>query len=282
MFVVENIKEIREIVKREKQAGKSIGFVPTMGYLHEGHLSLIKKAKEQNDFVVVSVFVNPTQFGAGEDYETYPREIERDSNLAKSVGADIVFNPSVEEMYPEGYQTDVEVQKITKMLCGASRPGHFKGVTTVVCKLFHIVNPDRAYFGQKDAQQVAVIQQMVRDLHMDLKIISCPIVREIDGLALSSRNTYLNEEERKAGLILSKSLFKAQVMIENGEHDGVKIRDFIIGNIDKEPLANIDYVEVLNAYSLEKVDELKGEILIAIAVKIGKTRLIDNIRIKIA
>ncbi|TCO73782.1 pantoate--beta-alanine ligase [Marinisporobacter balticus] len=281
MFIVENIKEIREVIKKEKKDGKTIGFVPTMGYLHEGHLSLIRKAKAENDFVVVSVFVNPTQFGVGEDYETYPREIEKDSELAKSAGADRVFHPAVEEMYPATYQTDVEVKKITQKLCGSSRPGHFKGVTTVVCKLFHIVNPDRAYFGQKDAQQVTVIQQMVRDLHMDLEVIPCPIVRETDGLALSSRNTYLNEEERKAGLILSKSLFLAEDLIKNGERDAMKIKNLIRENITKEPLANIDYIEVVNANNLAQLHELQDEVLIAIAVKIGKTRLIDNIRIKV-
>ncbi|QEK12877.1 pantoate--beta-alanine ligase [Crassaminicella thermophila] len=282
MFIVENVKDIREIVKREKRDGKKIGFVPTMGYLHEGHLSLIRRAKEENDFVVVSVFVNPTQFCAGEDFETYPRSLERDSKLAQSAGADILFNPSAKEMYPNGYKTDVVVNEITDKLCGASRPGHFKGVTTVVCKFFNIVQPDRAYFGQKDAQQVVVIEQMVKDLNMDLEIVPCPIVREEDGLALSSRNTYLNEKERKAGLILSKSLFAAKDMIENGERDAIKIKDFIIKNISNEPMANIDYVEVVSAENLEDIKKLQGDVLIALAVKIGKTRLIDNIRIKIS
>ncbi|MCT4605963.1 MAG: pantoate--beta-alanine ligase [Marinisporobacter sp.] len=282
MFIVETVKEIRKIIKKEKREGKKIGLVPTMGYLHEGHLSLIKKAKEENDFVVVSVFVNPTQFGEGEDYESYPRELERDSNLAKSAGADILFHPFVGEMYPNGYNTYVETYKVTEKLCGASRPGHFRGVTTVVCKLFNIVAPHRAYFGQKDAQQVVVIKQMVRDLNMDIEIIPCPIVREKDGLALSSRNTYLNEEERRAGLILSKSLFKAKEMIENGERDGLKIKDFIVKNIQGEPLANIDYIEVVNSENLESMKKLEQEILIALAVKFGNTRLIDNMRIKIS
>ncbi|QZY56072.1 pantoate--beta-alanine ligase [Crassaminicella profunda] len=282
MFVVEAVKKIREVIEKEKREGKKIGLVPTMGYLHEGHLSLIRKAKEENDFVVVSVFVNPTQFGEGEDYESYPRELERDSKLAKSAGADLVFHPSVAEMYPKGYNTYVETYKITDKLCGASRPGHFRGVTTVVCKLFNIVVPHRAYFGQKDAQQVVVIKQMVRDLNMDLEIIPCPIVREEDGIALSSRNTYLNDEERKAGLILSKSLFKSKEMIENGERDGLKIKDFIINNIQTEPLAKIDYVEVVDAENLQDIEKLQGEVLIALAVKFGNTRLIDNMRIKIS
>ncbi|QXM06424.1 pantoate--beta-alanine ligase [Crassaminicella indica] len=282
MFVVETVKEIREIIKKEKREGKKIGLVPTMGYLHEGHLSLIRKAKEENDFVVVSVFVNPTQFGEGEDYESYPRELERDSKLSQSAGADILFHPSVAEMYPKGYNTYVETYKITDKLCGVSRPGHFKGVTTVVCKLFNIVAPHRAYFGQKDAQQVVVIKQMVRDLNMDIEIIPCPIVREEDGLALSSRNTYLSQEERRSALILSKSLFKAKDMIENGERDALKIKEFIVNNIKTEPLANIDYVEVVDAENLEDIKILNGEVLIALAVKFGNTRLIDNICIKIS
>lgn len=281
MNIIKTVKDIRSIVKKERSAGKTIGFVPTMGYLHQGHLSLIKKAKEENDVVVVSVFVNPIQFGAGEDYETYPRNIEKDSNLAKGAGADLIFNPEVGEMYPKGYKTDVEVHSITDKLCGASREGHFKGVTTVVCKLFNMVLPDRAYFGQKDAQQVIVIKQMVRDLNMDVEVIPCPIVREEDGLALSSRNTYLSKEERKAGLVLSKSLFEAKKMVEGGERDAIKIKAFIITNIGKEPLAHIDYVEVINAENLEDVKELRGDILMALAVKIGKTRLIDNMRVNV-
>ncbi|MCT4620448.1 MAG: pantoate--beta-alanine ligase [Marinisporobacter sp.] len=282
MFIIETMKETRKIIKKEKREGKKIGLVPTMGYLHEGHLSLIKKAKEENDFVIVSIFVNPTQFGEGEDYESYPRELERDSNLAKSVGADMIFHPSVAEMYPNGYNTYVETYKVTDKLCGASRPGHFRGVTTVVCKLFNIVAPHRAYFGQKDAQQVVVIKQMVKDLNMDIEIIPCPIVREKDGLALSSRNTYLNEEERRAGLVLSKSLFKVKEMIEKGERDGLKIKDFIVNNIQGEPLANIDYIEVVNSENLEDMKKLEEEVLIALAVKFGNTRLLDNVRIKIS
>ncbi|WIF94141.1 pantoate--beta-alanine ligase [Caminicella sporogenes] len=282
MKIIHTIKEIREEVKAARRSGKSIGFVPTMGFLHEGHLSLIKKAREENDFVVVSIFVNPTQFGPEEDLESYPRDLERDSRLSEEAGADVIFNPTAEEMYPEGYSTYVEIEgKLTKKLCGISRPGHFKGVTTVVSKLFNIVTPDRAYFGQKDAQQVAVIEQMVRDLNFDVKIVPCPIVREKDGLAMSSRNTYLSKEERKAALILSKTLFKAEEMIKNGERNSTKIRDFIINNIKSEPLANIDYVEIVDAKSLKYLNEIKGDVLIALAVKFGRARLLDNIRLEV-
>jgi len=282
MRIINKVEDIREVVKSAKEAKKSVGFVPTMGFLHEGHLALIKKAKEENDLVIVSIFVNPTQFGPGEDLESYPRDIERDSELSKSAGADIIFHPTVEEMYPSGFNTYVELEgDITKKLCGASRPGHFKGVTTVVSKLFNIVSPHKAYFGQKDAQQVAVIEQMVRDLNFDIKIIPCPIVREKDGLAMSSRNTYLNTEEREAALILSKSLFMASKMIQDGEKSGSKIKDFIIKNITSEKLANIDYVEVVDAKTLNNIDELHGDILIALAVRFGRTRLIDNIRLEV-
>ncbi|KXG76467.1 pantoate--beta-alanine ligase [Thermotalea metallivorans] len=282
MKIIETIAKVREAVSEARRGGKKIGFVPTMGYLHEGHLSLIKRAKEENEFVVVSIFVNPTQFGTGEDYETYPRDLARDSQLAERAGADVIFHPSVQEMYPQGYKTYVEVEGgITSRLCGASRPGHFRGVATVVTKLFHIVKPDRAYFGQKDAQQVAVIQQMVKDLNMDLEIIPCPIVREMDGLAMSSRNTYLNEEERKAALVLSRSLFGAQEMIRKGERDVQKVKEWMIDFIKDEPKASIDYVEIVDAFTLEAIEEIQGDVLIALAVKIGRTRLIDNIRLEV-
>lgn len=281
MKIIRTVEEMREEVSQARREGKKIGFVPTMGYLHEGHLSLIKRAKAENEFVVVSIFVNPTQFGAGEDYETYPRDLERDAKLADSEGADVIFHPSVQEMYPKGYKTFVEVEEITTRLCGASRPGHFRGVTTIVAKLFNIIKPDRAYFGQKDAQQVVVVRQMVKDLNMDVEIIPCPIVREADGLAMSSRNTYLDDEERKAALVLSRSLFKAEEMIRNGERDAKKVKEFIEGLIGSEPKARIDYVEVVDAHTLEEIEKLKGEVLIALAVKIGKTRLIDNIRLEV-
>ena len=278
MIIVETIREIQELINKERQQGKGIGFVPTMGYLHEGHLSLIRRAKAENSFVVVSIFVNPTQFGVGEDYETYPRDLERDAAMAKDAGADVIFHPSVKEMYPTGYKTYVEVVGITEKLCGASRPGHFKGVTTVVSKLFNIVKPDRAYFGQKDAQQVAVIQNMVLDLNMGVQVIPCPIVREEDGLAMSSRNTYLSGEERQAALILSKSLFKAVELIERGERRPEEIKDFISKEIQQQPKVNLDYVEIVHGVSLEGMDTIEGDVLIALAAKVGKTRLIDNIR----
>jgi len=282
MKIINTIEDIREVVKSTKEQEKSVGFVPTMGFLHEGHLALIKKAKEENDLVIVSIFVNPTQFGPGEDLESYPRDIDRDRQLSEVSGADIIFYPTVEEIYPSGFNTYVEVEgQITKRLCGASRPGHFKGVTTIVSKLFSIVSPHKAYFGQKDAQQVAVIEQMVRDLNFDIKIIPCPIVREKDGLAMSSRNTYLNIEEREAALILSKSLFMAEKMIQDGEKSANKIKSFITENIKSEELANIDYVEVVDARTLNNIEELHGDILIALAVRFGKTRLIDNIRLEV-
>lgn len=281
MKIIETVKEMQEISNRTIGMGKSIGFVPTMGYLHQGHMSLIKKAREENDFVVVSIFVNPTQFGIGEDLETYPRDLQRDSILCENEGADILFYPSTREMYSLHYKTYVEVEDITKVLCGASRPGHFKGVTTVITKLFNIVKPHRAYFGQKDAQQLAVIQQMVEDLNFDVTIVPCPIVREEDGLAMSSRNTYLDAEQRKAALILSKTLFKAKEMIDGGMRSAAGVIDFMTQNIQSEPLATIDYIEIVDAKTLEKVIHIKGDVLIALAVKIGKTRLIDNLRLEV-
>jgi pantoate--beta-alanine ligase len=252
-----------------------------MGFLHEGHLSLIRAAKKENDLVVVSIFVNPTQFGVGEDFEAYPRDLDNDAKLSEAAGADVIFNPSISEMYPEKYQTYVEVLEITNKLCGLSRPTHFKGVTTVVNKLFNIVEPDRAYFGQKDAQQVAVIQKMVRDLNMNVDIIPCPIVREVDGLAMSSRNTYLNLEQRNAALVLSKSLFTAKDMINKGNRDAVEIKEAIIKMINSEPLAAIDYVEIVDALTLNDITTIKDSILIALAIKIGRTRLIDNILVEV-
>jgi pantoate--beta-alanine ligase len=278
MIILDKVIEVRKEIKTASKNAKTIGLVPTMGFLHDGHLSLIKRAREENDLVVVSIFVNPTQFGPGEDLESYPRNLERDSSLAESAGADIIFAPSVEEIYPNGYNTYVEVEgEMTKKLCGASRPGHFKGVATVVSKLFNIIAPDRAYFGQKDAQQVAVIEQIVRDLNFDIEIVSCPIVREKDGLAMSSRNIYLNEDERKDAVILSQSLFEAEKMIKNGERDPLKLKEFIIKNINTKPNVEIDYVEIVNSKTLEDVKEIKGDVLIALAVKIGRARLIDNI-----
>lgn len=276
-MIIETVKELREYLAGQRAAGKTVGLVPTMGFLHEGHLSLIREAKAENDVVVVSDFVNPTQFGPNEDFESYPRNIERDTELALSAGADVIFYPSVSEMYPPESSTYVEVEgNITRVLCGASRPTHFRGVTTVVNKLFNIVEPDKAYFGQKDAQQVAVLTKMVKDLHMDIELIICPIVREPDGLAMSSRNTYLSAEERKQAVILNQALKKAKNAFANGEKDVVKLTEIITDKINEMPLAVIDYVSILDFPSLKPIITIEKDALGAVAVKFGKTRLIDN------
>ena len=272
--VVKTIDEIRNAVKTAKKQGKTVGFVPTMGFLHEGHKSLIVRAVSENDYVVVSDFVNPTQFGPNEDFESYPRDIEKDRALCTEAGADIIFNPEPDEMYCDPLTT-VSVDKITKTLCGASRPIHFDGVATVVSKLFNIVAPDRAYFGQKDAQQLIVIKKMVKDLNFDIEIVGCPIIREEDGLAKSSRNTYLNEAERKAALCLSRALNKGRSMIEMGEKSAKTVKKAITDEINREPLARIDYVEISDLETLQPTDSTNG-VLVAVAVYIGKTRLIDN------
>lgn len=277
MVVVQKIQEMKEIVKRLKKEGKSIGFVPTMGYLHEGHLSLVRLSKQQNDITIMSIFVNPIQFGPNEDYDRYPRDFERDKSLAEKEGVDYIFYPSVKEMYPEDFKTVVSVKKITEIMCGKSRPGHFDGVATVVLKLFNIVNPDRAYFGQKDAQQLAVIKQMVKDLNLDVEIIPCPIVREQDGLAMSSRNVYLSEEERKSAAVLYRALNLAKEMIEKGEKDVFVIKRAMEEMILKEKHTKIDYIEFVNSDTFEVVSKVEGKILIALAVFVGKARLIDNI-----
>lgn len=276
MKIITTIEELRPIIKGWKREGLTVGLVPTMGYLHDGHKSLIVKAVAENDKVVVSDFVNPTQFGANEDLSSYPRDIERDAALCEAAGADIIFHPEPEEMYFPDKCTFVDMDKLTKGLCGKTRPVHFSGVCTVVSKLFNIVTPDRAYFGQKDAQQLAVIKRMVRDLNFDITIVGCPIVREADGLALSSRNTYLNEAERKAALILNKSLNLGKEMIEAGEKNAAKVREAIIKNMETEPLAKVDYVEIVDAENLEPVQTIDVPVLVATAVYIGKTRLIDN------
>ena len=273
--VVKTVEEVRSYVKTAKREGKTVGFVPTMGFLHEGHKSLIVRAAKENDFVVVSDFVNPTQFGPNEDFEAYPRDIEKDAELCESAGADIIFNPEASEMYDNALTT-VTVDKITKVLCGASRPGHFAGVATVVSKLFNIVAPDRAYFGEKDAQQLMVIKKMVKDLNFDIEIIGCPIIREEDGLAKSSRNTYLNSEERQAALCLSHSLKLGKELIANGETSADIVKSAIKAEIEKEPLSRIDYVEIVDLDTLEQAVRTDTGILTAIAVYIGKTRLIDN------
>ena len=276
MNVAYTVKEVREQVKAWKKEGLSVGLVPTMGYLHEGHASLMKKAVEENDRVVASVFVNPTQFGPTEDLESYPRDFDKDCALCESIGVNLVFHPEPEEMYAPDFCTWVDMDVLSKTLCGKSRTIHFRGVCTVVSKLFNIVTPDRAYFGQKDAQQLAIIRRMVRDLNMDIEIVGCPIVREEDGLAKSSRNTYLNEEERAAALILSKAVFLGQKMVADGETDTAVIKKAMIEKIESEPLAKIDYVEIVDGLSMQPVDKIEGSILAAMAVYIGKTRLIDN------
>ncbi len=262
--------------------GKSIGFVPTMGYLHEGHLSLVRRAKAENGVVVVSVFVNPTQFGPNEDLSAYPRDVEGDLAALRSEKTDVVFFPTVEALYPDGYVTYVDLDgPITRTLCGRSRPGHFRGVATIVTKLFHMVSPDRAYFGMKDAQQVAVIEKMVRDLDFDLEIVACPTVRESDGLAMSSRNSYLSEEERTQAPKISQALFGARDMIAAGESDIAKLLAFLKSKILEMDGAAIDYLSIVDAISLADIEVVSGEVLIAAAVKLGRTRLIDNVRIAV-
>lgn len=275
MKIVSTIEEVRAQVKEWKKEGQSIGFVPTMGYLHEGHMSLIDAAGE-NDKVVVSIFVNPMQFGPMEDLASYPRDLEHDAKLCEEHGVDLIFHPTPEEMYGDQFYSYVDMDVLTKELCGLSRPVHFRGVCTVVTKLFNIVTPDRAYFGRKDAQQLAVIKRMVKDLNMPLTITGCPIIREADGLAKSSRNTYLSIEEREAALVLSRSIFLGKEMVEKGERDCKKILAAMTAEIEKEPLAKIDYVKIVDLDTMQQVEKIDRGILAAIAVYIGKTRLIDN------
>ena len=279
MKLVHTVAELRDEVTAAKAQGLTIGLVPTMGALHEGHASLIAAANKENDFVVVSVFVNPTQFGPNEDLDAYPRTLEADCKLAERMGANVVFAPSPKEMYPSADDTWVEVTgDITKVLCGRTRPIHFRGVTTVVTKLFNLAQPDRAYFGQKDAQQVEVLKRMVKDLFFPLQLRVMPIIREPDGLAKSSRNTYLSQEEHTAALVLSRSLKAAKAMYEAGERDAAKITAAVTADIEKEPMSNIDYVEIYALPGLEPVSNpMVGSNLLAVAVKFGTTRLIDNV-----
>jgi pantoate--beta-alanine ligase len=276
MKILKTIDEVRAQVKEWRKEGLSVGLVPTMGYLHEGHQSLIKKSVEQNDRTVVSVFVNPMQFGPTEDLESYPRDLEADAKLVEATGGDIIFNPEPEEMYEEGFCSYVNMTGLPDALCGLTRPVHFKGVCTVVNKLFNIVTPDRAYFGEKDAQQLAIIMRMVKDLNMNIEIIGCPIIREEDGLAKSSRNIYLTPEERKAAVVLSKSVKLGKQMIADGETDAQTILKAMKELISAEPLATIDYVEMVNMDTMKAIDTVKGHVLCAMAVKFGKARLIDN------
>lgn len=276
VYVVSDIAETKTAVAEARAAGKTIGLVPTMGALHEGHLSLIRASAPECGFTVVSVFVNPTQFGPGEDFERYPRDLERDAELAADAGADLVFAPSSSAMYPPGYATYVEVERLTEVLCGASRPGHFRGVTTVVTKLFDICKPDVAYFGQKDAQQAVVIKRMTRDLDMDVEIRVMPIVRESDGLAMSSRNKYLNEDVRKQATYLYRALKKAEELYASGVTNARDVKEEITAVIKTAPDATIDYVSIVDAEELKDVELITGPALVALAVFFGDTRLIDN------
>jgi len=276
MIVANSIYEIRQIIKDWKRAGLSIGFVPTMGYLHEGHASLIEQARKENDRVVVSIFVNPIQFGPNEDYERYPRDFGRDSKVCQQKGADLIFYPDIKEMYPVKNLCYVDVEMLGDYLCGSKRKGHFRGVCTVVSKLFNIIAPDKAYFGQKDAQQLAIIKRMVKDLNFDIEIIACPTVREEDGLAMSSRNAYLSPEQRKIAPMIFKTLMKAKQLMEKGEKKAISIKNFIADELAKYDDFKIDYVEVVDTDALQPVEEIQSEVLVAVAVYLGSTRLIDN------
>jgi pantoate--beta-alanine ligase len=282
MQVVHTVSQLREVLHSARATGKSVGFVPTMGYLHEGHLSLISTARAADDVVVVSVFVNPTQFGANEDLDSYPRDLPRDLEMMDGARADVAFCPSAEALYPDGFTTYVDVQgPMTRTLCGRSRPGHFRGVATIVTKLFHIVAPRRAYFGQKDAQQVAVIQQMARDLDFDVRIVACPTVRETDGLAMSSRNTFLTPTQRSQAPLIYQSLRQAARLIETGERNAGTVVDFLKKKLATIDGGAIDYVSVADARTLADLETLTGEVLIAVAIRLGRTRLIDNIRVEV-
>lgn len=280
MVIIKSIDDLRKAIRSARSAGRTIGVVPTMGYLHEGHLSLMRRARKENDLVVATVFVNPTQFGPNEDFEAYPRNARRDIDLMQAENVDIAFMPEAVDLYPDGYATYVDVQgSMTQTLCGASRPEHFKGVTTIVAKLFHLTAPHRAYFGQKDAQQIAVIRRMTRDLDFDLEIVACPTVREPDGLAMSSRNSYLSESQRANAVVISQALFEARDMIAAGQTRADKVIDHIRMRIEAVEQADIDYVAAVDFYTLNDLDILNGSVLLAVAVKFGSTRLIDNLAV---
>lgn len=282
MQVVKTIVQLRAVLQPYRSEGRSVGFVPTMGYLHDGHLALVQRARRENDVVAVSIFVNPTQFGPNEDLAAYPRDLERDLALLDKGGTDLVFCPSVEELYPPGYMTYVNIEgAVTETLCGRSRPGHFRGVATIVSKLFHLVMPHRAYFGQKDAQQVAVIQQMVRDLDFDLEVVPCATVREADGLALSSRNTYLTAAQRAQAPLIHQALQDARRAIDAGERRAAKVVERIKRQLAAMDDSTIDYVSVVDARTLADLDTIGEDVLIAVAIRVGRTRLIDNIRVHV-
>ena len=276
MEVIATVKEMQQRSNQLRQEGKTIAFVPTMGYLHEGHLALMREGKDRGDVLAISIFVNPTQFGPGEDYERYPRDMQRDLKLAEKVGVNIVFTPSAQEMYPDGSQTYVEVEGVTQNLCGISRPGHFRGVTTVVAKLFNIVKPHLALFGQKDYQQLITIKRMVEDLNIDTEVIGIPTVRERDGLAMSSRNAYLSPKKRKEAAGLYRALRMGEELFRQGARDAAAILTTVMGIIEEANPTKIDYVKICDAHTLEDIEEIKNEAIIAVAVQIGKTRLIDN------
>jgi len=276
MNTIQSVSDMQQWVSTTREAGKKIAFVPTMGFLHEGHVALMREGKRRGDYLVVSIFVNPTQFGVGEDYEDYPRDLEGDAEKVSSAGGDIIFAPSVKEMYPSGYQTFVAVEKVTQNLCGASRPTHFQGVTTVVAKLFNIVKPHVAIFGEKDYQQLVTIRQMTRDLNFDIEIIGMPTIREEDGMAMSSRNKYLSSEERKQALCLFNALNQVEKLFQGGEKNAKKLIDRAAEIIRVQPAAAIDYVKVCHPETIEDLEWIDDKALMALAVKIGKTRLIDN------
>ena len=281
MKVITSVAGMKSLARQWKKEGKKVGFVPTMGYLHEGHLSLVRESKKRADVTVVSIFVNPAQFGPNEDFKKYPRDLEKDSAYLEQAGVDGLFYPDAAEIYPPGYRTYVEVHGLQDRLCGKSRPGHFRGVVTIILKLFDIVGPDLAFFGAKDAQQVLVIEKMAADLDLGTEVVTCPIVRDPDGLALSSRNAYLSTEERKAALVLSISLRWAERAVSAGERDAAKVTAGIRAAIEAEPLARVDYVEAVDPVNLEPLAGIHGDVLIALAVFIGSTRLIDNIRLHV-
>ncbi len=277
MKIIEDITVMQRYATQLREEGKTIGFVPTMGALHQGHLSLMQRAKEETDHVAVSIFVNPTQFGPKEDYEEYPRELKGDTEKTASAGVDILFTPSASAIYPEGYRTFVEVEGLSNVMCGKTRPGHFRGVTTVVLKLFNMVRPHKAYFGQKDYQQTVIIKRMVEDLNLDIDIVVLPTVREADGLAMSSRNQYLDQGERKSSTILYHSLSEARLLFDKGEHSADILRQTIVRAFIAKPSARLEYVAILHPETLSEVDEVRTGIVIAISARIGRTRLIDNI-----
>jgi len=276
MRIIQSAREMQEFSEKIRNGGKKISFVPTMGYLHEGHLHLMREGGKRGECLVVSIYVNPTQFGAGEDFERYPRDLERDSQMAESTGVDVIFCPTNSDMYPAHYQTFVNVEEVTQNLCGLSRSGHFRGVATVCCKLFHIVKPHTAIFGKKDFQQLVAIRRMVEDLNMDIKIVGMPTVREADGLAMSSRNAYLKEDERTAALNLSRSLLLAQKLFNDGQRDAAEILKAVTENLKGIPLLRLEYAKICDTETLKDLPHLGKEAVLAMAVYVGKTRLIDN------